>query len=109
MAKLSSYSVGDPVEEKPGLWFVVIRASEKEYRQYFDVTGTTVQSFYDSPELQELFASSTLFSYSDAVGKAYKILQDHIAEPGAPAYSFAYGVASQLIRRQFEQAATQKD
>lgn len=109
MTKITSYSVGDPAEEKPGLWFVVVGVGEQNYRLYFDVKGNTVQSYYESPELQAIFpAEGATYTFPEVVGKAYKILQDHVAQDGAPAYSFGYGVATKLIQRRFEDAAAGK-
>lgn len=107
MSKITSCSIGHPEEEKPGLWSVRVNVNEKEHKLHFLVDGMTVQSFFENPGLQALLPSdkSAIFNLPDIVGRAYRILQDHIAQDGAPANSFAYRLASGIVQKKFEEAA----
>lgn len=107
MSKITSCSIGHPEQEKLGLWAVTVNVDGKKHKLCFDVKGSVVQSFYESPELQALLPKEkgAMFNFSSIVGQAYRILQDHIAQEGAPAQSFGYQLATGIIRRQFEEAA----
>lgn len=106
MSKIVSYSIGQPTEEKPGLWYVVVSV-DKNHRLYFDVEGYTVQSFYENPELREIFAGGNgVLRFVDVVSEAYRILQDHVAQPGAPAYSFAYRLATRTLAQRLADSAS---
>ncbi len=105
--KVISGSVGRPVEEKPGLWYVQICWTTKtehgafenhEGRQYFSVANGVVTEFFESPELEQALGPDGLMGYSQTVAKAYEILQNHIAPDGA-GYSWAYGLQTRIIQR----------
>lgn len=107
MSEITACSVGRPEQEGPGIWAVTVSVNGAPHKLRFDVKGSVVQSFHENPELQALLPKEkgAMFNFKEIVGRAYRVLQDHIAPAGAPAYSFSYRLATGIIRKQFEAEA----
>lgn len=104
---ITACSVGSPEQESPGIWAVTVSVDGVPHKLRFDVEESVVQSFHESPELQALLPKEkgAMFNFQSIVGRAYRVLQDHIAPAGAPAHSFSYQLATGIVRRQFEAEA----
>ncbi len=107
MSEITACSVSNPQQESPGIWAVTVSVDGVPHKLRFDVKESVVQGFYENPELQALLPKEkgAMFNFQSIVGRAYRVLQDHIAPAGAPAYSFSYRLATGIIRRQVEESA----